>query len=63
MKVFKPKAMKCPKCGRKLKIIHLKNGKFYGHLYTVSDVMGGKLLCDYSFKIKQEVQGNENNNI
>jgi len=44
--------MKCPKCGKQLKLIHLRAGDFYSHSYTVAHAMSNKIMCDYSRKIR-----------
>ena len=44
--------MKCPKCNKQLKLVHLRAGDFYSHSYTLTYVMSNKPMCDYSKKIE-----------
>jgi len=44
--------MKCPKCGKQLKIMKLQSGDQYGHYYSLAHAMSDKPMCDYNQKIK-----------
>lgn len=43
--------MKCPKCGKQLKILSHKSERWYSHTYSFSYVMSDKPMCSYSQKI------------
>uniref|UniRef100_A0A6M3KZ77 Uncharacterized protein n=1 Tax=viral metagenome TaxID=1070528 RepID=A0A6M3KZ77_9ZZZZ len=53
--------MKCPKCGKTLKIIHttskdkMHTDAHYGHTYYLGDLFKvNKVFCDYSLKIEPQ---------
>jgi len=48
--------MRCPKCGKQLNIIHIRAGDYYGHSYTLAQVMGNKPMCDYN-QVKSNIRG------
>jgi uncharacterized protein YbaR (Trm112 family) len=44
----------CPKCKKPLKLIRSKNGDYYTHTYSLSQIMGNGKICDYN--IKKEIK-------
>jgi len=49
-----PPAIKCPKCGRNLRPVSRRDGYFhYSHIFSLSNLMSGQEICDYSQKLKE----------